>query len=343
MVRRSRPRRHWALAAALAALLQARCGARSALTLPEPCAEAESQRRCSNTCGEGERICQRGYWQPCVVPTASRSCSNTCGPGEQSCVDDAWLPCSVPVATRGCSTACAAGTETCSDDAWGACSAAVPGPPTLSSTVRNIILNQPDFFTGCCTGGLDPGIVASTLGADGTPVYAGNPITGTPTTHGAADFADWYHDVPGINLKTSLSLPLTPQQGAQPATNVFDNEAFFPIDGQLFGNQGADHNFNFTLESHAQILYLGGETYGFSSDDDLWVFLNHHLVVDLGGLHAGTSRSIDLDLVASAAGLVTGQTFPLDLFYANREPPGAVLMVSVPQSDLWGCPSPPPP
>jgi fibro-slime domain-containing protein len=183
---------------------------------------------------------------------------------------------------------------------------------------------------------LDPGIVASQLGADGTPVYAGDPMNGTLTTHSAADFTVWYHDVPGVNLSTTLMLPLMPDQ-SQAGTNTFDNQAFFPVDGQLFGNQGQAHNYQITLEAHAKVVYSGGEEWGFSSDDDLWIFVNGHLVVDLGGLHSGTSQSVKLDQVASAAGMSVGQTYPFDLFYANREPPGAVLALSIPASDLWGC------
>jgi fibro-slime domain-containing protein len=288
-------------------------------------------------CGAGKQVCERGYWQPCVVPTATRACSNNCGPGTQTCTDDTWGPCAVPVATRACSSVCGAGTETCKNDAWGPCNAPPPGPPTLTATVRNFHLDQPDFLSSCCSGMLDPGIVSSQLGADGTPVYAGDPANGTITTHGAADFQVWYHDVSGVNLSTTLTLPLMPD-ASQDGTNTFDNEAFFPIDGQLFGNQGQEHNYQITLEAHAKIVYSGGESWGFSSDDDLWIFVNGHLVVDLGGLHQGTSQSVKLDQVASAAGIAVGQTYAFDLFYANREPPGAVLAMSIPASDLWGCP-----
>jgi fibro-slime domain-containing protein len=203
--------------------------------------------------------------------------------------------------------------------------------------VRNIHLGQPDFLQKCCTGGVDPGIVGPTLGADGTPVYGGDPVTGTLTTHGQTDFHSWYHDVPGVNLTAPLTLPFQPVAG-QPGVNAFDAEAFFPIDGQLFGNQGGVHNFDFTVETHTKILYVGGETYGFSSDDDLFVFINRRLVVDLGGYHAKSSQSLALDDVAGQTGIVKGQTFPLDVFYADREPPQAVLVISIPQTDLWSCP-----
>jgi fibro-slime domain-containing protein len=327
MTGRSRAWRRWAWVVTTigAAAFEARCGARTALPIAEMCGDAGSMRRCQDSCGEGEQVCQYGYWQPCVVPSATRSCSNTCGAGEQTCIEDGWLPCSVPVATRPCASLCGPGTETCADDVWGACNAALPVPPTLTATARNSPPGNPDFLQMCCSGGPDPGIVASTLGPDDKPVYAGNPITGTFTTHGLADFNQWYNNGPGV-VPTTISLPFMPEAG-MPGFNVFDNQAFFPIG-----------DIDFTVEAHARILYVGGESYGFASDDDLWVFINRTLAVDLGGVHPALSAGVDLDQMASQLGIVKGQMYPLDMFYANRQPPGAVLMISIPQSDLWSCP-----
>jgi hypothetical protein len=42
--------------------------------------------------------------------------------------------------------------------------------------------------------------------------------------------------------------------------------------------------------------------------------------------------------LAATLGIVKGQSFLLDLFYANREPPGATLVIGIPETDLWACP-----
>ncbi len=185
--------------------------------------------------------------------------------------------------------------------------AAGPSSLTLTSTVRDFhAYSHPDFEDGL---GDDRGFVSSTIGADGKPVYAGG--AGTLTTHGAGPFDQWYRDVAGVNMTMSLPLTLTDIGGG---IYSYDNPSFFPIDGQLFGNEGNSHNYHFTLELHSQFTYDPGQTFAFRGDDDVFVFINDDLVIDLGGVHPAESASVDLDTL----GLIDGQTYAFDLFFAER-------------------------
>lgn len=184
------------------------------------------------------------------------------------------------------------------------------GCAVIVATVRDFHDTHPDFeaFLGSQTG-----LVKADLDAEHKPVHAAPGPTAV--TSGPANFAQWYRDVPGVNLAFQVDLPL---QSTGPNTYVYDNGAFFPIDGQGFGNEGRAHNFHFTTEIHTSFVYQGGERFTFRGDDDVWVFVNRKLALDLGGVHGAEQGTIDFDAKAAELGLVTGQTYAFDVFHAER-------------------------
>ena len=183
---------------------------------------------------------------------------------------------------------------------------------TLQATVRDFRADHPDFESFTSETGLK-GIVEVALGPDMKPVYASDGPTAQ--TSGPGNYAQWYNNTPDTNIAFAVDLPLTE---VTPGLFSFESAAFFPIDDQGWGNQGNPHNFHFTTEIHTTFNYQGGEVFTFIGDDDLWLFINGELAIDLGGVHPELTGTVDLDAQAVALGITVGGTYAMDIFHAER-------------------------
>lgn len=179
---------------------------------------------------------------------------------------------------------------------------------TLTAIVRDFPDSHPDMEGET---GVDPGIVEDQLGPDGLPAYAGP----TPTTTDQAAFDLWYRTTPNENVELERDIALLEMT---PGVFSFDDGEFFPIDGDGLGNEGREHNYHFTLELRTEFIYEGGEVFTFRGDDDLFVFINEQLALDLGGVHGPLEGTIDLDAQAADLGISPGQKYSLDFFFAER-------------------------
>lgn len=187
------------------------------------------------------------------------------------------------------------------------------------------------------------GMVQTTLDAARKPVMVPTrPACATSAGQAMTDssFGQWYTDSPlGKAIVSSMTFTKLPD-----GTFVYNNSAqwdpvtstmapsFFPVDNLGWsapGEAGASdvsggHNFGFTSEVRYWFEYKGGETLNFTGDDDVWVFINGILAVDIGGIHVPTEGSVTLDTAtATNLGLTAGNIYEIVVFQAERHPGGS--------------------
>lgn len=148
--------------------------------------------------------------------------------------------------------------------------------------------------------------VASPIGASRKPEKT--------STNGPLHFEQWYQNLPDINQPFAVDLWLEPVG----ETFVFDSTSFLPLT-----DWGYKDTYSFTTELHTNFEYKGGEVFTFRGDDDVFVFVNGFLGVNLSGVHTAQEGSINLDAKAADFGLEIGKSYTFDLFQAERQPTGS--------------------
>ncbi len=164
------------------------------------------------------------------------------------------------------------------------------------------------------------GMVQDTLGADKKPVYnlqVWKDKYGEDVTQQMLD--GLFNDVPGYNMSTQKTLTMDKSGDNW----EIRSSSMFPIDDELFGNEGNSHNYHFSIEIHTRFKYVQGAEFYFNGDDDIWVFFNGKLVIDLGGVSYSTSQTVKLDEIAGDLGINVGDIVSFDMFYMERHLTGS--------------------
>jgi fibro-slime domain-containing protein len=89
-------------------------------------------------------------------------------------------------------------------------------------------------------------------------------------------------------------------------------------DGSGTAVQGIARNFYFTTEARYLFRYTGMSTLAFYGDDDVWVYINGKIALDLGAPHERLQGMVAIN--EATFGLAMGNIYEIAVFHADRHP-----------------------
>ena len=85
----------------------------------------------------------------------------------------------------------------------------------------------------------------------------------------------------------------------------------------------AGRNMHFCSESHAKFRFKENLKFSISGNDDIWVFIDNKLAVDIGGNHLAAPGYVDVEKFLPNAEI--GKEYDIDIYFCNRRTPTSNL------------------
>lgn len=196
---------------------------------------------------------------------------------------------------------------------------------SIDVTIRDFHQDHPDFQN--YISGLTTGMVGNTL-VGGVPVFIGPNDNSVGAVNNSTTFASWYADcddtTPSSTCVTQYNESIDATVDTDTGELSYNSSSFFPLDA-ITGTSGDGdtndaHNYFFTVQIDLDLIYdpLLTNTFSFTGDDDVWVFINDELVLDLGGVHGASTAGFNMNTVAADQMMMAGDLYSFSFFFAER-------------------------
>jgi len=135
----------------------------------------------------------------------------------------------------------------------------------------------------------------------------------------AEPYVQWSFDASRRRQSAPYTLPLMRGSKSDEAPiHTYQSSSVFPLDDQLWSNSGgwpAD-DFRSAFEPHSQFTFRQDTQPVFSllDNDNVCVLINGQFMIAVGGIHSHVQPVAELDRL----GLIDGNNYPLDFFFAER-------------------------
>ncbi|XP_052065857.1 protein artichoke-like [Mytilus californianus] len=176
---------------------------------------------------------------------------------------------------------------------------------SLPVTVYDFTISNDDFGTAASMTPSNPYHVISPTGS--WPAISTDPTSDT--------FSDWFRDT-SANIKLDREITLTVDNSSGSDVHNYYSDSYFLADDSGYGAEGQTdcggilHNFFYTSAIRTGLKFSGNEKLTFGGGEELWVFINKVLVIEIIADRSSASVACQtVDLSAAAATVVCFAAF----------------------------------